>query len=63
MYSARIRKGYASKAQRIILAAIVSDSQGRILVTPDGLLPSEEITDTFLQKVSYYRTSLLIVPV
>ncbi|KAK3935708.1 hypothetical protein QBC46DRAFT_358017 [Diplogelasinospora grovesii] len=50
IYSARIRKRYASKAQRITLAAAVFDRQGRILVTPDGLLPSEEITSTFLQR-------------
>ncbi|KAH7025297.1 uncharacterized protein B0I36DRAFT_332996 [Microdochium trichocladiopsis] len=50
IYSARIRKGYASKAQRIVLASAVFDKRGRILVTPDGVLPSEEITDSFLQK-------------
>ncbi|KAK1753776.1 hypothetical protein QBC47DRAFT_404118 [Echria macrotheca] len=48
--SARMRKGYASKAQQITIAAAVFDKQGRILVTPDGCLPSEEITSTFMQK-------------
>ena len=52
IYQARVRRRYASKAQRITLAAVVFDQHGRILVTPDGLLPSEEITSTFLQKVS-----------
>lgn len=52
VYNAHIRKGYANKAQRITLAAAVFDRQGRILVTVDGHLPSEEITSTFLQKVS-----------
>lgn len=51
VYSAHVRKGYANKAQRITLAAAVFDRNGRILVTPDGHLPSEEITSTFLQKV------------
>ncbi|KAK0736579.1 hypothetical protein B0T21DRAFT_384058 [Apiosordaria backusii] len=50
IYSARVRQSYASKAQRITLAAAVFDSQGRILVSPDGALPSEEITSKFLQK-------------
>ncbi|KAK3345833.1 hypothetical protein B0T25DRAFT_570990 [Lasiosphaeria hispida] len=53
IYSARVRKGYASKAQRITLAAAVFDKQGKILVTPDGLLPSEEITSTFMQKTQH----------
>ncbi|KAK4212304.1 hypothetical protein QBC37DRAFT_195803 [Rhypophila decipiens] len=50
VYSAHVRKGYSKKAQRITLAAAVFDRHGRILVTPDGHLPSEEITSTFLQK-------------
>ncbi|KAH6844491.1 hypothetical protein B0I37DRAFT_313036 [Chaetomium sp. MPI-CAGE-AT-0009] len=41
IYSARVRKGYANRAQRITLAAAVFDEHGRILVTPDGFLPSE----------------------
>lgn len=52
VYSARVRKGYANRAQRITLAAAVFDEHGRILVTPDGFLPSEVVTSTFLQKVS-----------
>ncbi|KAK4164758.1 hypothetical protein QBC43DRAFT_317420 [Cladorrhinum sp. PSN259] len=50
VYSARVRQAYADKAQRITLAAAVFDSQGRILVTTDGLLPSEEVTSKFVQK-------------
>ncbi|KAL2129413.1 hypothetical protein VTI74DRAFT_7824 [Chaetomium olivicolor] len=50
IYSARVRKGYANRAQRITLAAAVFDEHGRILVTPDGFLPSEVVTSTFLQK-------------
>lgn len=48
--SARIRRGYESKAQKITLAAAYFDRHGRILVTRDGLLPEEEITATFMQK-------------
>ncbi|KAK4464956.1 hypothetical protein QBC42DRAFT_219609 [Cladorrhinum samala] len=50
VYSARVRQAYADKAQKITLAAAVFDQQGRILVTTDGLLPSEEITSKFVQK-------------
>ncbi|KAK1777234.1 hypothetical protein QBC45DRAFT_331096 [Copromyces sp. CBS 386.78] len=53
IHSSRIRKVYASKAQKITLAAAIFDDHGRILVTPDGNLPSEEITTTFLQKTQH----------
>lgn len=43
-------KRYASKAQQIVLAAAVFDKHGRVLVNPDGLLPCEKITDSFLEK-------------
>lgn len=48
--TARTKRKYASKAQLVTLAAAVFDKQGRILVSPDGLLPSEKITDAFPQK-------------
>ncbi|KAH7018850.1 hypothetical protein EDB80DRAFT_818840 [Ilyonectria destructans] len=48
--TAQTRKRYAAKAQQIILAAAVFDDQGRILVNPDGLLPSQTITEVFPQK-------------
>lgn len=51
VWSAHTMKGYATKAQQIALAAAVFDKNGRILVTPEGLLPSETITDTFPQKM------------
>ncbi|KAI1472005.1 uncharacterized protein F4812DRAFT_456106 [Daldinia caldariorum] len=38
------------RAQQIVLAAAVFDKSGRILVNPDGLLPSEKITDTYVEK-------------
>lgn len=50
-YSARTRMRYATKAQQIALAVAVFDTRGRILVNQEGLLPSEVITDTILQKV------------
>lgn len=48
--TARTKRKYANKAQLVTLAAAVFDKQGRILVSPDGLLPSEKITDAFPQK-------------
>jgi hypothetical protein len=52
IYTARIRRQYAEKAQQVVLAAAVFDQHGRILINRNGLLPSEKITDTFLDKVS-----------
>lgn len=48
--TARTMRRYASKAQQITLAAAVFDGHGRILVSPDGLLPSERVTETFPQR-------------
>ncbi|KAI0125311.1 hypothetical protein BJ170DRAFT_584523 [Xylariales sp. AK1849] len=48
--SARTMRKYATKAQQIVLAVAVFDKQGRILVSPEGLLPSEMVTETFPQK-------------
>lgn len=50
-YTARVMRRYANKAQQVVLAAAVFDKQGRVLVNPDGLLPSEKITDSFIEKV------------
>lgn len=50
VYTTHVMRGYASKAQQVVLAAAVFDQAGRILVNPDGLLPSEKITDTYLEK-------------
>lgn len=49
--SAKTRKSYATKSQQVVLASAVFDKEGRIMVTPDGLIPSEKITQTFPQKV------------
>lgn len=52
MYTAHVKRRYAHKAQQVVLAAAVFDKSGRILVSPDGLLPSEKITDTYIEKSS-----------
>ncbi|PFH55871.1 hypothetical protein XA68_17477 [Ophiocordyceps unilateralis] len=48
LYSYWIKKDYANKAQKVALAAAVFDDRGRIMVSQEGLLPSEVITDTFI---------------
>ncbi|KAB5583340.1 hypothetical protein GE09DRAFT_1247614 [Coniochaeta sp. 2T2.1] len=51
-YTARLMVRYASKAQQVVLATAIFDRQGRVLVSPEGLLPSEKITDSFLEKTA-----------
>ncbi|ROT34959.1 hypothetical protein SODALDRAFT_284565 [Sodiomyces alkalinus F11] len=50
IYTARVMRRYASKAQQVVLAAAVFDQHGRILVNPEGLLPTEKITDMFVER-------------
>ncbi|KAG5999825.1 hypothetical protein E4U21_006256, partial [Claviceps maximensis] len=50
VYSSWLRRDYASKSQQVVLAAGVFDDKGRIMVTQDGYLPSEVVTDTYLPK-------------
>ncbi|KAI1737202.1 FAD dependent oxidoreductase-domain-containing protein [Xylaria scruposa] len=45
-----VTRSNTSKARHVVLAAAVFDRAGRILVSPDGLLPSEKITDTYIEK-------------
>lgn len=44
-------KRSALRAQQITLGTAIFDKHGRILVDPDGLMPSVAITDSFLEKV------------
>lgn len=42
----------ALRAQQITLAAAIFHKDGRVLVDPDGLIPSTLMADSFLEKVS-----------
>ncbi|XWW98907.1 hypothetical protein V2A60_006911 [Cordyceps javanica] len=48
VYSIIIKRSYASRAQQVVLAVAVFDKRGRILVTKEGLLPTEVVTDSLL---------------
>ncbi|KAI0843751.1 FAD dependent oxidoreductase-domain-containing protein [Hypoxylon sp. FL0890] len=50
VYVTWLMRRSANKAQQIVLGAAVFDKSGRILVSPDGLLPSEKITDTYVER-------------
>ncbi|KAI0441483.1 FAD dependent oxidoreductase-domain-containing protein [Xylaria telfairii] len=45
-----VRRSNTTKARHVVLAAAIFDRSGRILVSPDGLLPSEKVTDTYVEK-------------
>lgn len=47
----RRRSKSASRAQQVILACATFDPEGRLLVTPEGMLPTEKITNSFEERV------------
>lgn len=49
IYTAQVKRRHATKAQQVLLASAIFDKQGRILVTSNGMIPSELITNTFLE--------------
>lgn len=49
-YASWAKQRIANKAQQVVLAAAIFDSLGRVLVNPDGLLPNEKITDTYVER-------------
>ncbi|KAI9882403.1 MAG: hypothetical protein M1823_005848 [Watsoniomyces obsoletus] len=44
LFGERQRRTSAERVRRVVLAAAIFDPQGRLLVTPDGTLPSQKIT-------------------
>lgn len=47
-----------TKAQRLVLACAYFDKDGKLMVTEQGILPSESITDHYLEKVEVYPIRL-----
>ncbi|KAI0402989.1 hypothetical protein F4802DRAFT_327003 [Xylaria palmicola] len=47
-----VARSNVSKAKHVVLAAAIFDRAGRILVSPDGLLPNEKITDTYVERTT-----------
>lgn len=45
----------AKQAHQVVLAALVRDEHGQVLVTQEGLLPSRTITDELYSAVSHPR--------
>lgn len=48
----RSRQRSANRAQQVVLACATFDTDGRILVTPEGLLPCRKITNSYIERVS-----------
>jgi hypothetical protein len=45
----------ANRAEQVVLAAAIFDKNGRLMVTPEGLLPSQKITNSFIERVSVFH--------
>ncbi|KAI0394572.1 hypothetical protein F5Y17DRAFT_246419 [Xylariaceae sp. FL0594] len=52
LHGTRVVRSNASKARQVALAVAVFDRSGRILVTHGGLLPSEKVTDTYIERTT-----------
>ncbi|KAI1323849.1 hypothetical protein F5Y16DRAFT_330224 [Xylariaceae sp. FL0255] len=50
IHGQNVARSSASKARQIVLAAAIFDQSGRILVNPEGLLPSEKVTNSYFEK-------------
>ncbi|MCJ1308354.1 hypothetical protein MMC25_002007 [Agyrium rufum] len=46
----RSRQKYADRAQQVVLACATWDPEGRLMVTPEGLLPCRKITNSYVQR-------------
>lgn len=50
LYASWVVRRQARKARQVVLAAAVFDHSGRVLVDVNGLIPSEKITDTYVER-------------
>jgi hypothetical protein len=41
----------ARRAQQVVLAVAVFDPEGKILVSPEGFLPTRKVTNAWLERV------------
>ena len=49
----RRRRQLADRAQHVVLASATFDPDGRLLVTQEGLMPSQKITRQYNQRVGW----------
>ncbi|KAL9604935.1 MAG: hypothetical protein Q9219_000123 [cf. Caloplaca sp. 3 TL-2023] len=46
----RVKTRSAHRAQQVVLASVVFDTEGKLMVTPEGRLPSRKIAKTFMER-------------
>jgi NO-binding membrane sensor protein with MHYT domain len=51
MLAQRRRSRSANRAQEVVLACAIFDPNGRIMVTPDGVLPNRKVTTSYVERV------------
>ena len=54
MLGQRSRKLSADRAQQVVLACATFDMDGKVMVTPEGVLPCQKITDSFTERVCVF---------
>lgn len=47
----RSAKRYPDRAKQVVLASATFDQDGRIMVTPGGFLPSQKVTNSYIESV------------
>lgn len=47
----------ANRAREIVLAVVIFDTDGQLLVTAEGVLPSRKITDLYYERVCTSKTA------
>ena len=59
----RQRKRSANRVRQLVLACALFDPSGRVMVSPEGLLPTRKITNRYVERVStLYFLALLVLP-
>lgn len=44
-------KRYPDRAKQVVLANATFDQEGKIMVTPGGFLPSQKVTNSYIERV------------
>ncbi|KAL8992867.1 MAG: hypothetical protein Q9169_006775 [Polycauliona sp. 2 TL-2023] len=47
----KVKNRSAHQAQQVVLASVIFDTEGKLMVTPEGTLPSRKIAKTYLEEV------------
>jgi hypothetical protein len=59
MLAQRRRSRSANRAQQVVLACAIFDKHGKIMVTPEGLLPNQKVTNSYVERVCISHDALL----